>query len=307
MSSNNLPNFLIVGVAKSGTTTLVSYLDDSKEIFISHKKEPRYLTYNFLKESGYNGPGDHRPRSIAVKSLEEYKSLFQNVIKPTHKVIGEASVDTFYYYKHTIPKIKKELGDPKIIIMLRNPVERAISAYSHLIREEREELSFEKALEKGRCRLDKGYEYIWGYENGGLYYEPTKAFIESFSKVKVVIFEEFISNQKKIMSEIFEFLDVEDQPTLVNQAHNISGKPKNRVINKFLTRNNMLKRGIRKIIGNKTSLHLKNKIQKFNLEKININSETKIKLFKKFESDIEKLENLLQKDLSDWKKYTNEI
>src|SRR5690606_22531020 len=108
-----------------------------------------------------------------------------------------------------------------------------------------------------------------------------------------VIFEEFISNQKKIMSEIFEFLDVEDQPTLVNQAHNISGKPKNRVINKFLTRNNMLKRGIRKIIGNKTSLHLKNKIQKFNLEKININSETKIKLFKKFESDIEKLENLL--------------
>src|SRR5690606_24501195 len=136
-------------------------------------------------------------------------------------------------------------GDPKIIIMLRNPVERAISAYSHLIREEREELSFEKALEKERCRLDKGYEYIWGYENGGLYYEPTKAFIESFSKVKVVIFEEFISNQKKIMSEIFEFLDVEDQPTLVNQAHNISGKPKNRVINKFLTRNNIDRKSTR--------------------------------------------------------------
>src|SRR5690606_41352414 len=65
------------------------------------------------------------------------------------------------------------------------------------------------------------------------------------SDLKVVIFEEFISNQKKIMSEIFEFLDVEDQPTLVNQAHNISGKPKNRVINKFLTRNNIDRKSTR--------------------------------------------------------------
>ena len=60
--------------------------------------------------------------------------------------MGEASPDTMYFYKDTVPKIKETLGDIPIIIMLRNPVERAFSVYMYLRRDSREKLSFLEKL-----------------------------------------------------------------------------------------------------------------------------------------------------------------
>lgn len=293
-----LPDFLIVGAAKCGTTSLVNYLEEHSEIYICENKEPKYLTYDLLKNK-YAGPGDEKStKSRAVKSLDEYYSIFSKA-KP-NQITGEASVDSIYYYKEVIPKIKKIIGDPPIIIMLRNPVKRAISAYSHLIRENRETLDFEKGLEMEGERLKSGYEFIWGYLSAGYYYESVKAYYEAFTNVKVVIFEDFIKDTQEEVYEVLDFLNIKSKHNFSKESFNVSGKPKNHLVNQFLIGDSKFKLFLKRILGKKRAVSLKNKIQKRNLEKISIKKELEIELFKNFETDIKNLEKLLNRDLAIW-------
>jgi len=295
------PNFLIVGIAKSGTTSLVQYLKNHPKIFIPNIKEPRYFSYDHLKDKGYKGPGDSATKKIAIKTKESYLNCFKqnkkNVI-----AIGEASVETSYYYKYTIPKIKEELGDPKIIIILRDPVKRAISAYSHLIREQRETLSFEDALNKEDWRKDSGYEFIWSYVDSGLYYNQVKALKEAFTSLKVIVFEDFINNPNYYMKEVLSFLGLPEAHQVNYEQFNISGKPKNITVNYLLNKPLRIKKILKLLLGERFSLKLKNKAQKLNLEPIEISDELKKRLYRCFEEDISKVEILLNKDLNIWKK-----
>jgi len=295
------PNFLIVGTAKSGTTSLVQYLKNHPKIFIPNIKELRYFSYDLLKDNGYKGPGDHTTKKIAIKTREAYLNCFDQSKKDV-TAIGEASVETSYYFEHTIPKIKKELGDPKIIILLRDPVKRAISAYSHLIREQRETLSFEEALDKENWRKESGYEFIWSYVDSGLYYNQVKALKEAFTNLKVIVFEDFINNPNCHMKEVLSFLEVPEVQHVNHEQFNISGKPKNKTINYLLNKPLRIKSLLKFLLGERFSLKLKNKAQKLNLNPIEVSDELKQRLYKTFEEDISKVEILLNIDLNIWKK-----
>ena len=131
------PNFLIVGAAKSGTTSLFHYLKQHPEVFMPDLKEPQFLVCEKIKGRLHK----------YIDSAAEYYELFE---KSTEKCAGEASVFYLYYFEEAIKNIKKELGsDVKIIIVLREPVSRAISAYEHVLRNNpKEKLSFKEALLK---------------------------------------------------------------------------------------------------------------------------------------------------------------
>ncbi len=186
-SLNNikLPNFLIVGAAKSGTTALYHYLSQHPEIYMSPLKEPKFITSNFLKFP-FQGPGDNEVEKMIVKSFDRYCDLFKGV--KNEKAIGEASADNLYYYEQAIFYIKKYIGNPKIIIILRNPIERAYSAYLHLVRDERETLSFKEALAEEEKRRKQNWEFIWFYKNVGFYFNQVKAYLENFTQVKVYFY-----------------------------------------------------------------------------------------------------------------------
>ena len=134
---NYMPNFLIVGAAKCGTSSLHNYLNQHPDIFMPSYnargmkvKEPRFLVKEIIKNRVHNGVWD----------FEEYKSLFSDV--KHEKLIGESTVLYLYYYETAIKNIKHYLGnDIKIIIMLRKPVDRAFSAYLHVSRGKKENLS----------------------------------------------------------------------------------------------------------------------------------------------------------------------
>ena len=103
---NKLPNFLIVGAAKSGTSSLHNYLNQHPEVFMPSYnsegmkvKEPRFLIKDLVKHRLHNG----------VWTWEEYKSLFNDVID--EKAIGESTVLYLYYYKDAIKNIKEKLGN----------------------------------------------------------------------------------------------------------------------------------------------------------------------------------------------------
>ncbi|MGR3310384.1 MAG: sulfotransferase family protein, partial [Candidatus Brocadiales bacterium] len=172
-----LPNFLIVGASRSGTTSLYNYLKQHPEVYMSPVKEPRFVIGQQSTKFSYKGIGDEKSEKGVIKTIDEYKKLFENV--RDEKAIGEASVINLYFYEDAIKLIKKYLGDAKIIIILRNPVERAFSQYLRLRREYRESLSFEDGLKMEEKRLKDGWLPGWHYTRRGFYYNSVKAYMEN--------------------------------------------------------------------------------------------------------------------------------
>lgn len=302
--SKKLPNFLLVGAAKCGTSSLHKYLDQHPEIFMSKVKEPRFISSQ-VTPFPLNGPGDHKVEAWYVKNYEDYLKLFEEA--GDKQAVGESSADTLYFYKGTIPVIKQYLGDPKIIIMLRNPVKRAFSAYQHLVRDLREDLSFEDGLAQEQNRIRDNWELIYHYTAVSLYHDSVKAFMDSFSSVKVVLTEDQEKRPQQAIRDIFRFLGVDPNVDVNTEIrYNMSGKPKSQWIHQFFFQGNMARRLaqpiVRTLFSAETRLRISQKIQEKNLTRLTINPETKAKLHEYFEEDISKLEKLLNRDLSHWRK-----
>lgn len=302
--SKKLPNFLLVGAAKCGTSSLHKYLDQHPDVFMSKVKEPRFISSQ-VTPFPLNGPGDHKVEAWYVKEYEDYVKLFEEA--GDRRAIGESSADTLYFHRGTIPVIKQYLGDPKIIIMLRNPVKRAFSAYQHLVRDLREDLSFEDGLKEEPNRIKNNWELIYHYTAASRYYDSVKAFMDNFSAVRVILTEDQEKRPQQLIREIFRFLDVDpDCDVNTEIRYNMSGKPKSQWLHQFLFQGNMARKIaqpiVRTLFSPETRLRISQKIQEKNLTRLTINPETKIKLHQYFEDDIRKLEGLLDRDLSLWRK-----
>jgi len=139
----NGPQFMIIGAAKSGTTTLYSYLDNHPDLYLSKKKEPEFFSEPNKYELGY----------------EWYKNQF--ISAPIKSIKGEAST-TYSRWPHTLdsPKLIYENSRVnKFIYIMRDPVERAYSHYAHMMRTG-VTMSFEEALKKHDILFDTGNYYM---------------------------------------------------------------------------------------------------------------------------------------------------
>ena len=300
--SVKLPNFLIVGAAKSGTSSLHNYLNQHPDIFLpsynkqgKKVKEPRFLIKELVEERLHNG----------VWSWTEYQSLFDEVKE--EKKIGESTVLYLYYHDLAIKNIKNRLGeDMKIIIMLRNPVDRAFSAYTHVARSVKENLTFEEALQAEEGRLDKD-AYLTPmvmYKDMGLYYSMVKAYLENFKDVHVIMYEDFQKDTQKVVDEIFEFLGVSNGENIDTiSKHNVGGKSwRIPFLKQFFMKDNFLKRGFRFIFSKPLRLKVRGVLELFLKGKAKpIDSETKKELIRFFKNDVEKLEQLLNVNLKHWR------
>lgn len=300
------PNFLLVGASKSGSTTLYHLLKNHPGIFLPDIKEPLYFISEIIKNINKNDKGFKNEgfKDKLVYSNEDYLKLFQKV--DNEKAIGEASATYLYYHKHTIPRIKNELGDPKIIIILRDPVNKVFSQYKHLLRLYGENKIFEESLEMEKVRISKNYTAMYHYRAQGMYYEQVKAFKDVFSNVLVILTDELKNNPLKLAKKCYRFLEVNDnfEPKLLN--FNISTKRvKSRVLHKALYNKeaHTIKMFFKRIFGSSVYEIYTEKYKNINTEKINVTmkEETRKKLKRYFKEDILKLERLIAKDLSNWK------
>jgi len=298
--TDHLPNFLIAGAAKSGTTSLYYYLMDHPEIYFSKIKEPEYLTSEVVTDQ-YLTRLSRRPY---IKTLEEYKILFSDV--KNEKAIGEGSTDTIYYYHTTIPRIMNLLGDPKIIIMMRNPPYAAFSMYSHMIRDNQEDLSFEDALAMEDERIRNHQPCAYHYKARALYAHQVKAFLEAFSQVKVLIYEEFIRDIPGTIKEVCSFLEIDPnyQPTNTSIRYNASGVPRLKWFNNIFTMKNPIQRHIRKIgmslLSGPVYAGLRDSIRQKNIIKLKMKPETLAYLKEYYHEDILTLQKILDRDLGIW-------
>lgn len=295
-----LPNFLVVGAAKSGTSSLDRYLAQHPQIYMPNKKEAHYFSIPDFPMT-FKGPGDDGMNRFTIRDKESYLSLFNNV--NNERAVGESSA--FYlYYPGTAKRIHETIPDVKIIILLRNPINRAFSAYMHLIRDEREHLSFEESLRKEDERKQLNYEPLWYYKKLGLYSRQVEEYLHVFGReqVKVILFEHFVQNPQQVTQDIFRFLGVDDRFIIdTSVRYNESGVPKYRWLYNFISKPNGLKEMLKPLFSRSLREKLGLRAKSLVLNQVSLSPEIRDKLQKYFEDDIHRLELILKQDLCLWK------
>jgi len=296
-----LPNFLIIGAAKSGTTAIYTYIKQHPQIFMSEMKELRYFSY--VQDPVLQPPKDYIHPSITT--LDEYENHFKSVTNEV--VIGESS-PTYLYTPGTAERIKAVIPDAKLFAILRNPIDRAYSAYTHALREWKEPAgSFSLALREEESRIAAGYGMLWHYKRAGLYHQQLMRFFNTFdkNKIKIVLYDDLVSNTNELLVEIFRFLEVDDkfQPD-TSRRPNVSGFPKSERFHLFLKmifiHDNPIKRLSRVVFPKKLRRNVMESVRSQNLEKRAMPEEIRKELSAYYQEEIQLLEELLCRDLSHW-------
>ena len=203
--TNTALKFMIVGTAKAGTTSIFHQLNTR---YFIPKKETFYFTKDRIQTGAFEYPLQ-RPANSIVASSTAYESLYKK--NATLTTAGEVSTCYLYYYLTVIPQLLDQYGpDLKIIICLRNPIDRAKSSYLHFKREGYEPLELEAAIEAIPERLAAGYDFMWDYTGLSQYATAIRAYQKHFESVKVVFFEDLKHQPQAFYSDILSF--IEGQP-----------------------------------------------------------------------------------------------
>ncbi|PLX81802.1 MAG: hypothetical protein C0617_15810 [Desulfuromonas sp.] len=300
MKKAPLPNFLIIGVPKAGTTSLDHYLRQHPQIFLPQKKELHYFSYRFLKES-LAGPGDLGSLQSVCSTFREYENCFCNAGEVS--AIGEIS-PSYFYFREVAHEMRKRLGNIKVVISLRDPLKRAYSNYMHLVRDDRETLSFYNALCEEEQRKAKGWSDFWRYSEHSLYSQNLRFFMDVFGpeNVKVVIFEEMVRDTEGSLRDLFKFLGVDDSVSVQSgKVLNRSGTLRFRFVKNVIYEDSPLKKLFKKVVPKELRTSLKCYLENLNLipaEDIEIDAVNL--LASRFESDRASLEELLGRKIDCW-------
>jgi len=281
-----LPNFFMVGGGKAGTSSLYFYLREHPDIFMCPIKEPHYF-------DDKNKLSEHIDVNLVVDSWEEYVNLF--IDAQNEKIRGEASTTYLYYADPQV--IKSIIPNAKILITLRDPIHRAFSHYlmdvrGHLI--DPYKLPFISAIKE-----------IPMFTRIGFYYDGVKKYMEVFGKknVKIILFDDLKKDTLMVLKEIFVFLGVDTsfKPN-IKIKYNTFSIPRNKIAFMILS-NEGLKKAVKVIF----TPNITDKIRELS-KKIFLNSEQKPEMGDEardflrnlYNRDVLKLQDLIQRDLSQW-------
>lgn len=290
-------DFLIVGAARSGTSSLYYYLKQHPQIYLPTQKEPWFLSF------AGNPPNFKSPDKLerVIWKFEDYVKLFSSASEDVKK--GEASTSYLYTYKTTISNIKKYLEDwekLKIIIILRNPIERAWSQFMYYKMRGVEPLPFEKAVDPKviQKRLQSNWNIYYDYLGFGLYYSQVKEYLNCFKNTRIYLMEDLKTNPNKLLKDIFDFLEVNSSFVLSDYSkYNVSGYPSR--LYEFI-RDNIVKSKGWNIIKKLVPYNFRKEIKARLLRKEKMPRDIKSKLINFYKDDVIKLGKLINRNLDHW-------
>jgi len=300
------PNLIGVGSARAGSTALYNNLKCHPEVFMPSKaKELLYFAF-YGKKTNYEGPGD---KYRFIQNFDEYLNFFAGSEK--YKIRGEIS-PLYLYHPKAAYNIKKSLPETKIIISLRNPVDRAFSHFLKNYEIGVEPIhSFSAAISQEKLRKKENWGPRYHYLSWGFYYQQVKRYLEIFdmSKVFIYLYEDYNKGPEKILQNIYRFLEIEDS-FIPDTSYKFWASPKkiqipkNGYFNSLINNNSSLKFFFRQLMSKKARANFKNYLNHFNMKEIRaeIDDSFRAELINKYKADILKLEQLINMDLSNWLK-----
>jgi len=269
-----VPDFLVVGAMKAGSTTLMDYLVSHQEVGIPNEE----INY-FDKDSNFE------------KGIDWYAKWFESFSK--HKIVGEKT-PAYCYEPKAVERIHQQNPAMKLVWILRNPVKRTYSNYWHYIRIGKELLSVNDCLDQEEQRIKE--DIYKGYFKRSVYADQVERYLEYFpmSQMHFIIFEEFVRNPEENLKELSNFLGI--TPAKFTQKPLVSNKGYKPfcIPAEYYARQWFGYGWVHKIVHNLNKL--------FGSKYTPIDKDLEASLYKRFIPQNQRLEKLLNKDLSFWNK-----
>lgn len=298
------PNLFIVGQPKSGTTALHQFLGQHPEIYMSSIKEPHFFCSDFHLESdrAYG-----KQRFFDFRSESAYLQLFAKA--EGAKVIGESSTN-YLYSQVAAQKIHNFNPDAKIIIILREPAKYLYSLHSHYVKfTEENEPDFLTALSLEADRQQEKItsprvispSYLY-YSQRVQYYQQIKRYCDRFNpeQIKIVIFEDFKSENERVYRDVLEFLGVDPSFTPQYDAVNVNKEVKFQFINN-LVNSPVVKNISKNLLSQEFNEFVRdNIVEKFlwhQAPKATMPEDIKTQLMKQYKPQVERVSELIGIDL----------
>jgi len=276
-------NTFIVGAPKAGTTSLHHYLNQHTDVSMSSVKEPNFFSSKEVETLFYN--------SKCIDDSNDYHKLF-SIEK--RQVRGEASV-SYLYYEHVPKRIYDYNSEAKIIIMLREPIERA---FSHYLMDCRLGFCSEK-LEDIIDNPQSYPQYFQQYLELGNYYSQIKRYQDIFGKEQLLIifYDDFKGNTEKVMNRVFSFLEIEKQEIDFSIKNPFLSTSNTLISNLYKFK--IIRKGVKAIIPERLLLLIRSKYFSANSKPmLSRSTEQQLKVF--YKSEVVQLEKLLNTDLARW-------
>ena len=310
----HLPNFLIIGAAKAGTTALYHLVRQHPDIYMSPVKEPNFFSLDGeappvavpgTKPMPFQEEAVERYRNTlarGVSSLSCYQHLFAEA--GSAQAVGEAS--PLYLYHPGVPaRIRHYLPAAKLIAVLRNPIERAYSHFLQRIRDGQEPLhDFEEALQAEPVDVEDAW---WGqrhYIREGFYSRQLRRYFECFPRqqIRIYLYEDFQRDPAGLLRDLMHFLEVDEHFGFdMAQRYNVSGLPLNERLHRLVIRQGWLKEMVRKGMPGPVWQRTKRAYQRHALVKPPLEAGVRSRLVEVFREDVLQLQEMLGRDLSAWR------
>lgn len=288
------PTFLVAGAARSGTTGLVEGLRTHPDVFVTDPKEPHFFALHGTP-AVFRAPGDEATiNRVAVTDEEEYLALYGG---SEHKCRGDGSVSTLYYHERAIPEILALNPQMRIAIILREPVDRAYSAYQYMrARGFEPEETFLRAFgaEEERRRAD--WHHLWHYESMSRYAEAVAAFLTTFSREQVGVwfYDDLQSDFEGTVAEVLRFIGAPPAPGEASGVPrvNISGTPRSALAHRVIwaaTRHERVRSTVKRV----TSYRMREYVRRATLRSDAVDPQTRSLLAPRFTDDLHRLAGML--------------
>lgn len=291
-SGSRLPDFLIIGAAKSGTTSLYHYLKAHPGVCMPDWKEPALFSDD---------------RAGGVSTLAEYRAIFGDC--PEDRRIGEASVS--YVADPEAPgRIMEILGpDVQLVALLRNPVDMAYSnwRYQHLRGVETLDFAASLAAESGRLHAPdsvNGWVHDVAYVTRASYAGQLRRFMDMFGpeQVRVYVFEEFFREGLPLYPDLCRYLGIDDAHAPEAKVHNKGGTIRSAWLRKALDTRMAWKEPLKMIMPQRLRDAITARLRRFNRADTPVeplDAGLRADLEKRFSPGVRELEDILERDLSE--------
>lgn len=282
---NRKVDFLIIGTQKAGTTSLFQYLLQHPEVYFSEVKEVTY----FLRDNLY------------AKGEKYYHSFFSGL--KNQKVIGSAYVHMLPCEK-CVERVFQYNPQMKFIVMLRDPIGRAVSSYEYAIKNgwEDESIALNEAMNLEPERLEKeAYDLLYFYN--GLYHKHLTNWLHKFPKENFLVLkqENLKQSPQELMQTVFDFLGVSHRTIDTSKKYNVAAGVHNKKLQKImLDKNNTLTKLMGAFIPQKAKVMIRSRLfpliyrintSKVKEKKVVLSPADRAALKSYFEKDLESLKN----------------
>jgi len=292
-----LPNLVVAGAPKCGTTSLYHYLKQHPEVYLPARKELHYFTREHLARDTA-GPGDTVVLRHLCKDRAAYEAEFAGA--RGEKVLGDIS-PSYFDFAEVAPAMRRELEDARIVILLRDPVAKAFSQYMHLVRDGRETLCFYDALQAEAERTGRHWSMIWRYAASSLYADRLRHYLDSFGdrRVRIHLFEEFVAQPQSLLEDLWRFLGVD--PTVrpdTSRVFNVSSRPRSRALATLVSKRSPLAAVARAVVPPGIRSRITESVRRLNAgRKGEVDQRSRDFLRERFAADVRETEAILGRRL----------